>query len=215
MKKKTVVFSLLLIFALIILGGALFLRYAFSPTADDKRNLSFGDAELSVEIVNGSFVKPIIRTYELEEYQSFSEAKREKIQNQTLGKIEGDIPCVYLDGTKESLKFSFKKDGVKTKPDHDPEIQLTSYPVTTEDQEPERVITGSLLKDEKDEYFYMLYRYRTQYEKYFLETNCLQLSYEIDGRKYISIFSVHTSNPDADFFNNETLKEPIPPEKLY
>lgn len=81
------------------------------------------------------------------------------------------------------------------------------------DKSPERVITDKLLKNESGEYFYTLRRYRTQYEKYFLETNYIQLIYNINGKEYISVFSLHTSTSDADFFKNEILQQPIPAEK--
>ncbi len=211
-KARTVV--LFLLFVLVILfGSILFLHFTVTPTTDSKRNLSDGDTQLLLEMQNASPVKPIIRTYELEKYQSFSEEKQEKIQKTTMGKIEGDIPCVYLDGAPESLKFSFKKEGEYVKPDDIPEIQITSYPSESEEKEGMRIITGKLLANEKGEYFYTLYRYRTQYEIYFLETNFVQLNYEIAGEKYLSVFSLHTSQPDADFFKNERLETPIPPEK--
>ncbi len=213
MKKKNILLAILLSVGAIIVGVILFLHSAFSPTADAKRNLSFGDAGLSVEIADGSFVKPIVRTYALEDYQSLSERKQRKLREQTMGKIEGDIPCVYLDGNKESLKFSFTNNGVKAEPDNAPEIKLTAYPSHYKDKDPERVIMDKLLKNEKGEYFYTLRRYRTQYEKYFLETNYLQLIYNIDGKEYISVFSLHTSTSDADFFENEILQQPIPAEK--
>ena len=213
MKKRGILLVGLLGLGAIILGTALFLNFVFGPTPDDQRNLSFADVELSVEIENGSPVKPIVRTYDLENYQSFSEKEKVKIQEQTMGKIEGDIPCVYLDGSEESLKFSFFENGIKAEPDDALEIKLTAHPAHFNDKEPERVILDTLSKNEKGEYSYMLHRYRTQYEKYFLETNSLQLIYEIDGKKYISVFSLHTSTPDSDFFENETLQEPIPAEK--
>ncbi len=213
MKKSNILFTILLGMGAIIIGIILFLYFTFSPTADTERNLSFGDVGLSVEIEDGSFVKPIVRTYALEKYQSFSEKKQRKIQEQTLGKIEGDIPCVYLDGNKESLKFSFTNNGVKAEPNDVPEIKLIAYPSHYEDESPERVITDKLLKNESGEYFYTLRRYRTQYEKYFLETNYIQLIYNINGKEYISFFSLHTSTSDADFFENEILQQPIPAEK--
>lgn len=213
MKKRNTLLIVLFSVISIVIGMILFLYCAFSPTPDSKRNLSFEDVVLSVQITDGSFVKPIVRTYDLEKYQSFSERKQRKIREQTLGKIEGDIPCVYLDGNKESLKFSFTKNGVKVEPDDVPDIKLIAYPSHYEDKSPERVITDKLLKNESGEYFYTLWRYRTQYEKYFLETNHLQLIYSIDGREYISVLSLHTSTTDADFFRNETLQQPVPAEK--
>lgn len=213
MKIKNIFFAILLGLGAIVIGAILLLHFSFAPTSDAKRNLSFGDVELFVEIPDGSPVDPIIRTYDLDKYQSFTEKEQSEIEEETMGKIEGDIPCVYLDGDEESLKFSFMKDGVKIEPDNIPEIKLIAYPSHFEDKDPERVITDKLLKNEKGEYFYRLYRHRTQYEKYFLETNSLQLNYEINGKKYISLFSFHTSTSDADFFKNETLQEPIPAEK--
>lgn len=93
------------------------MHVAYSPTPDKNRITNETDIKVNVETFKYS-PKAIIRTYDAEQFSSFSESKQMKLLGSTCGKIEGDIPFVSIKNKKDSyVKISFQdKDSKRVLP---------------------------------------------------------------------------------------------------
>lgn len=216
MKSKTTkVFKILFIIAaiLILLAIILFvgLQICFSPTPDSKRNNSVHGVKVNVQVSNDDR-KPIVRTFERSKFESMPENKIMKVRDTIAGRIEGDIPSIHLNEDKK-IYFTFEKDGEVYEPEI-PKIKIFAHASHYKDNPLERVIEGELDRLDDGRYFYETKRYNTQFEKYFMEYLRIEIYYTIDGVDYVSTFGTFQDNANdgTDFFNNETLDTPIPPE---
>lgn len=214
---KGICYMVLVIIGLIV-GSVLVINFITRPTPDHKRNVTDTDAKIRVDFSDSEEIrKPIIRSYRLEEYQKFDDKKIEKIMDTISGNIEGDIPAVHLKDDNDIIYITFLKDEKLVKPDSIPEIEIEvpeeSADTAPYSEENKRIINDKL-EDEDGRYSFKIKRYRTQYEKYFLDYNIIKIYYKLDGEEYISLFGLNASNADegTDFFENEMLKEPIQPE---
>ncbi|SHH30257.1 hypothetical protein SAMN02745245_01013 [Anaerosphaera aminiphila DSM 21120] len=199
---------------LVLFGAFLLLMYfASKPTPEYKRNISTTNVTLRAQI-SVDERNPIVRTYTEEEYSTFDKEKTEKIKDLVDGGVEGDIPCVHLLFDK-NIYFKFYDNETLLTLENPPKIQLEVYSAAPEDTEKTRVITGNLLKGEDGGYYYEMDRFRPQYEKYIMEFSQVKISFTANNKNYVSLFAINTSNaPDGtDYFHNETLEIPIPPEK--
>ncbi|MGR5591304.1 hypothetical protein [Peptoniphilus grossensis] len=217
MKSKTTkVFKILFIIAaiLILLAIILFvgLQICFSPTPDSKRNNSVHGVKVNVQVSNDER-KPIVRTFEREKFENFSEKEIVKLRDTIAGRIEGDIPCIHL---SEDNKFyvEFINKGKVYEPEI-PRIKIFVYSSPFDDNQKQRVIEGELDRLDDGRYYFETKRYSTQFEKYFMEYLRIEIYYTIDGVAYVSTFGTVQSNADGgtSFFDNENLEEPIPPEE--
>lgn len=156
--------------------------------------------------------KPIVRTFEREEFESLSESKVMKVRDKIAGRIEGDIPCIHLNYDNK-IYFEFTKDGKVYEPEI-PKIKIFASASHYADDQKQRVIEGELDRLDDGRYFYETKRYSTQFEKYFLEYLRIEIYYTIDGVDYLSTFGTFQDNANdgTDFFDNENLEKPIPPE---
>lgn len=181
----------------------------FSATPNFLRNNKVGGVKMEA-IIGKDPRKPIIKTYLKENYLKLSQKDKEKIEEKTAGKIEGDIPCIDLNVDK-NIYFKFFKDGQDIDCDRTPEIELLVSPSAPEDKTGKTTITRSLEENGYGNYSFEMNRFKTQYEKYFMEYSFIKVSYQISGVDYISFFSVNTSNvlDGTDFFKNQELDKPI------
>ena len=213
--KPKKVFKILFIIAaiLIVLAMILFVGlhiYRF-PKPEAKRNNSVHGVKVNIKVSDDER-KPIIRTFEKEEFESLPEQKVMRVRDTIAGAIEGDIPCIHLN---EDNKFyvEFINKGKVYEPEI-PKIKIfaDSY---YNDKTRETLIEGELDRLDDGRYFYETKRYSTQFEKYFLEYLRIEIYYTIDGVDYVSTFGTFQDNANegTDFFNNETLEKPIPPEE--
>ena len=217
MKSKTAkVFKILFIIAAILIVLAIILFVAvqiyFSPTPDSKRNTSVNGVKVNIKVSNDDR-KPIVRTFERSKFESMPENKIMKVRDTIAGRIEGDIPSIHLNEDKK-IYFTFEKDGEVYEPEI-PKIKIFAHASHYKDNPLERVIEGELDKLDDGRYFYETKRYSTQFEKYFIEYLRIEIYYTIDGVNYVSTFGTFHDNADegTDFFDNETLENPIPPEE--
>ncbi len=217
MKSKTTkVFKILFIIAaiLILLAIILFvgLQICFSPTPDSKRNNSVHGVKVNVQVSNDER-KPIVRTFEREKFENLSEKEIMKLRDTIGGRVEGDIPCIHLNEDNK-IYFTFEKDGEIYEPEI-PKIKIFAHASHYKDNPLERVIEGELDRLDDGRYFYETKRYSTQFEKYFIEYLRIEIYYTIDGVNYVSTFGTFhdNANEGTDFFDNETLENPIPPEE--
>ncbi|MDU7150731.1 MAG: hypothetical protein E6312_01520 [Peptoniphilus grossensis] len=217
MKSKTAkVFKILFIIAaiLILLAIILFvgLQICFSPTPDSKRNNSVHGVKVNIKVSNDER-KPIVRTFEREKFENFSEKEIVKLRDTIAGRVEGDIPCIHL---SEDNKFyvEFINKGKVYEPEI-PRIKIFVYSSPFDDNQKQRVIEGELDRLDDGRYYFETKIYSTQFEKYFMEYLRIEIYYTIDGVDYLSTFGTVQSNADdgTNFFDDENLEKPIPPEE--
>lgn len=216
MKSKTTkFFKILFIIAaiLILLAIVLFvgLQIYFSPTPDSKRNNSIHGVKVNIQVSNDDR-KPIVRTFERSKFESMPENKIMKVRDTIEGRVEGDIPSIHLNEDKK-IYFTFEKDGEIYEPEI-PKIKIFASASHYDDKEKQRVIEGELDRLDDGRYYFETKRYSTQFEKYFIGYLRVEIYYTIDGVDYVSTFGTFQDNADegTDFFDNETLEKPIPPE---
>ncbi|MDU5571053.1 MAG: hypothetical protein E6064_07165 [Peptoniphilus harei] len=216
MKSKTTkVFKILFIIAAILILIAMILFAAaqiyFSPTPESKRNNSVHGAKVNIKVSDDER-KPIIRTFEREKFENLSEKEIMKLRDTIDGRIEGDIPSIHLNEDNR-IYLTFKKDGKVYEPAI-PKIKIFASASHYDDKEKQRVIEGELDRLDDGRYYFETKRYSTQFEKYFLEYLRVEIYYTIDGIDYVSTFGTFQDNANegTDFFDNETLDTPIPPE---
>lgn len=210
MKSKVAKVFAILILLVIILFVAI--QIYFSPTPDFKRNNSIHGDKVNVQVSNDER-KPIVRTFEREKFENLSEKELMKLRDTIDGRIEGDIPSIHLN---EDNKFyvEFINKGKVYEPAI-PKIKIFASASHYDDREKQRVIEGELDRLDDGRYYFETKRYSTQFEKYFLEYLRIEIYYTIDGVDYVSTFGTFQDNANdgTDFFDNETLDTPIPPEE--
>lgn len=209
MKSKVAKVFAIVILLVIILFVAV--QIYFSPTPDSKRNNSVHGVKVNIN-VSVDDRKPIVRTFERSKFESMPEKKIAKVKDTVDGRIEGDIPCIHLNEDNK-IYFTFEKDGEIYEPEI-PKIKIFAHASHYDDKEKQRVIEGELDRLDDGRYYYETKRYSTQFEKYFMEYLRIEIYYTIDGVDYISTFGTFQDNANAgtDFFDNQTLEKPIPPE---
>lgn len=210
MKSKVAkVFAIVIILTIILFAA---IQIYFSPTPNFRRNNSMNGVKVNIQVSNDER-KPIVRTFERKEFESLPESKVMKVRDKIAGRIEGDIPCIHLIYDNK-IYFEFTKDGKVYEPEI-PKIKIFASASHYADDQKQRVIEGELDRLDDGKYFYETKRYSTQFEKYFLEYLRIEIYYTIDGVDYVSTFGTFQDNANegTDFFNNETLEKPIPPEE--
>lgn len=209
MKSKVAkVFAIVIILTIILFAA---IQIYFSPTQIFRRNNSMNGVKVNIQVSNDER-KPIVRTFEREEFESLPESKVMKVRDKIAGRVEGDIPCIHLNYDNK-IYFEFTKDGKVYEPEI-PKIKIFASASHYADDQKQRVIEGELDRLDDGRYFYETKRYSTQFEKYFLEYLRIEIYYTIDDVDYVSTFGTFQDNANdgTDFFDNENLEKPIPPE---
>ncbi len=210
MKSKVAkVFAIVIILTIILFAA---IQIYFSPTPNFRRNNSMNGVKVNIQVSNDER-KPIVRTFERKEFESLPESKVMKVRDKIAGRIEGDIPCIHLNYDNK-IYFEFTKDGKVYEPEI-PKIKIFASASHYADNQKQRVIEGELDRLDDGRYFYETKRYSTQFEKYFLEYLRIEIYYTIDGVDYLSTFGTFQDNANdgTDFFDNENIEKPIPPEE--
>ena len=204
-----IILAILFVLAMILFAAA---QIYFSPTPESKRNNSVHGVKVNIKVSDDER-KPIVRTFERSKFESMPENKIMKVRDTIDGRIEGDIPSIHLNEDNR-IYFTFEKDGEVFEPAI-PKIKIFAAASYYDDKERQRVIEGELDRLDDGRYFYETKRYSTQFEKYFLEYLRVEIYYTIDGIDYVSTFGTFQDNANegTDFFDNEKLEEPIPPEE--
>lgn len=210
MKSKVAKVFAILILLLIILFAAV--QIYFSPTPESRRNNSVHGVKVNIKVSDDDR-KPIIRTFERAKFESLPESKVMKVRDKIAGRIEGDIPSIHLNEDNK-IYFEFTKDGKVYEPEI-PKIKIFASASHYDDKEKQRIIEGELDRLDDGRYFYETKRYSTQYEKYFIGYLRIEIYYTIDGVDYLSTFGTFQDNAydGTNFFDNEELENPIPPEE--
>lgn len=210
MKSKVAkVFAIVIILTIILFAA---IQIYFFPTPNFRRNNSMNGVKVNIQVSNDER-KPIVRTFERKEFESLPESKVMKVRDKIAGRIEGDIPCIHLNYDNK-IYFEFTKDGKVYEPEI-PKIKIFASASHYADDQKQRVIEGELDRLDDGRYFYETKRYSTQFEKYFLEYLRIEIYYTIDGVDYLSTFGTFQDNANdgTNFFENEKLEKPIPPEE--
>lgn len=210
MKSKVAkVFAIVIILTIVLFAA---IQIYFSPTPNFRRNNSMNGVKVNIQVSNDER-KPFVRTFERKEFESLPESKVMKVRDKIAGRIEGDIPCIHLNYDNK-IYFEFTKDGKVYEPEI-PKIKIFASASHYADDQKQRVIEGELDRLDDGRYFYETKRYSTQFEKYFLEYLRIEIYYTIDGVDYVSTFGTFQDNANdgTDFFDNENLEKPIPPEE--
>lgn len=210
MKSKVAkVFAIVIILTIILFAA---IQIYFSPIPNFRRNNSMNGVKVNIQVSNDER-KPIVRTFEREKFESLPENKIMKLRDTIDGRIEGDIPCIHLNYDNK-IYFEFTKDGKVYEPEI-PKIKIFASASYYDDKERQRVIEGELDRLDDGRYFYETKRYSTQFEKYFMEYLRVEIYYTIDGVDYLSTFGTFQDNANdgTNFFDNEKLEKPIPPEE--
>ncbi|MDU1643002.1 hypothetical protein [Peptoniphilus harei] len=209
MKSKVAkVFAILIILAIILFAA---IQIYFSPTPNFRRNNSMNGVKVNIQVSNDER-KPIVRTFEREKFENLSEKEIMKLRDTIDGRIEGDIPCIHLNEDNK-IYFTFESGGEVYQPEI-PKIKIFASASHCDDKQKQRVIEGELDRLDDGRYYFETKRYSTQFEKYFLEYLRIEIYYTIDGVDYLSTFGTFQDNANdgTDFFDNENLEKPIPPE---
>ena len=210
MKSKVAkVFAIVIILTIILFAA---IQIYFSPTPNFRRNNSMNGVKVNIKVSNDER-KPIVRTFERKEFESLPKSKVMKVRDKIAGRIEGDIPCIHLNYDNK-IYFEFTKDGKVYDPEI-PKIKIFASASHYDDKQKQRVIEGELDRLDDGRYYFETKRYSTQFEKYFLEYLRIEIYYKIDGVDYVSTFGTFQDNANdgTDFFDNENLEKPIPPEE--
>lgn len=208
-KKTTKKILYILIFIIIVAGGV---YMYFSPTPNFMRNNSVDGVKVEVKIATDSR-KPIVRTFRKDVYLNLSEDKLAKVKKKISGRIEGDLPSIHLnEGNK--IYFTFEKDGKVYQPEI-PRVKMVAHASSYKDDVKTREIEGELDRNKDGKYFYATKRYSTQFEKYFTEYLRFEIYFINEDVEYVTTFATFQDNANygTDFFNNEDLENPIPPEE--
>lgn len=210
MKSKVAKVFAIVILLVVILFAAV--QVYFSPTPDFKRNNSVHGVKVNIKVSNDER-KPIVRTFEKEKFENLSEKEIAKLRDKIDGRIEGDIPSIHLNKDNK-IYFTFERAGEVYTPEI-PKIKIFASASHYDDKEKQRVIEGELDRLDDGRYFFETKRYRTQFEKYFIGYLRVEIYYTIDGVDYVSTFGAFQDNANdgTNFFDNEKLEEPIPPEE--
>lgn len=210
MSKKTAKKILYILIFIIIVAGGVYMY--FSPTPNFMRNNSVDGVKVEVKTSTDSR-KPIVRTFRKDDYLNLSEEKLAKVKKKISGRIEGDLPSIHLnEGNK--IYFTFEKDGKVFEPEI-PRVKITAHASSYKDDVKTREIEGELDRNEDGKYFYATKRYSTQFEKYFTEYLRFEIYFISEDVEYVTTFATFQDNANygTDFFNNEDLENPIPPEE--
>ena len=206
-KKLIKIFSIIFILLVIFFVGLHIYR---SPKPELKRNYSVHGVKVNVKVSDDERT-PIIRTFEREKFESLPEQKVMRVRDTIAGAVEGDIPSIDLNMDNKFYVEFIDKGKV-----YEPEIPKIKIFADSyfNDKTRETVIEGELDRLDDGRYFYETKRYNTQFEKYFMEYLRIEIYYTIDGVDYLSTFGTFQDNANdrTDFFNNEKLEKPIPPE---
>jgi len=209
MKSKVAKVLAILILIPIILFVVLHIYRCPKPEA--KRNNSVHGVKVNIEVSNDERT-PIIRTFERAKFESLPEQKAMKLRDTIAGAIEGDIPCIHLNKDNK-FYVEFIDRGEVYEPAI-PKIKIfaDSY---YNDKTRETVIEGELDRLDDGRYYFETKRYNTQFEKYFMEYLRVEIYYTIGEVDYVSTFGTFQDNANdgTNFFENEKLEKPIPPEE--
>lgn len=210
MKSKVAKVFAIVIILIIILFAAI--QIYFSPTPNFRRNNSMNGVKVNIQVSNDER-KPIVRTFEREKFENLSEKEIMKLRDTIDGRIEGDIPCIHLNEDNK-IYFTFESGGEVYQPEI-PKIKIFASASHYDDKQKQRVIEGELDRLDDGRYYFETKRYSTQFEKYFLEYLRIEIYYTIDGVGYVSTLGTFQDNANdgIDFFDNENLEKPIPPEE--
>ena len=210
MKSKVAkVFAIVIILTIILFAA---IQIYFSPTPNFRRNNSMNGVKVNIQVSNDER-KPIVRTFEREKFENLSEKEIMKLRDTIDGRIEGDIPCIHLNEDNK-IYFTFESGGEVYQPEI-PKIKIFASASHYDDKQKQRVIEGELDRLDDGRYYFETKRYSTQFDKYFLEYLRIEIYYTIDGVDYLSTFGTFQDNANdgTDFFDNENLEKPIPPEE--
>lgn len=210
MKSKVAkVFAIVIILTIILFAA---IQIYFSPTPNFRRNNSMNGVKVNIQVSNDER-KPIVRTFEREKFESLPESKVMKVRDKIAGRIEGDIPSIHLNEDNR-IYFTFEKKGEVFEPEI-PKIKIFASASHYDDKQKQRVIEGELDRLDDGRYYFETKRYSTQFEKYFMEYLRIEIYYTIDGVDYLSTFGTYQDNANdgTNFFDNEKLEKPIPPEE--
>lgn len=207
-KKLIKIFFIIFILLVIFFVGLHIYR---SPKPELKRNNSVHGVKVNIKVSNDDR-KPIVRTFERSKFESMPENKIMKVRDTIAGAIEGDIPSIDLNMDNKFYVEFIDKGEV-----YEPEIPKIKIFADSyyNDKTRETVIEDELDRLDDGRYFFETKRYNTQFEKYFMEYLRVEIYYTIDGVDYVSTFGTFQDNDNegTDFFDNEKLDTPIPPEE--
>lgn len=156
--KRTIIVLVALIVLTPILWFIQFwirLEYAYQPTAYEKRNRTETAARMYVNLQNQTPSDAIVYTYDKQQYDSFSERKREKVFDKVNGNMEGDIPALRFDQGETIVRFILQDASSHNHiPKENPKIRIYREAANwNEVQEKFSTYESQLMKD-KDGYYY-------------------------------------------------------------
>lgn len=156
--KRTIIVLVALIILTPIFWFAQFwirLEYAYQSTEHEKRNITKTAAQMYVNLPNQTPSDAIVYTYDKQEYDSFSERKRERIFDKVNGNMEGDIPALRFDQGETIVRFILQDASSHNLiPKENPKIRIYREAANlNEVQEKFSTYESQLMKDE-DGYYY-------------------------------------------------------------
>lgn len=160
--RRRTKWTIIVLVALIILTPILWfaqfwigLEYAYQSTEHEKRNITKTAAQMYVNLPNQTPSDAIVYTYDKQEYDSFSERKRERIFDKVNGNMEGDIPALRFDQGETIVRFILQDASSHNLiPKENPKIRIYREAANLNETE-EKFFSyeSQLLKDEEGYYY--------------------------------------------------------------
>lgn len=108
-RGRLIICVLILIIIAILAGSCLIFINGWKGTEDSERITSDTNMRMMVNLKKQTPSSAITETYDAKDYDGFSTSKKERIRTRVIGRVEGDIPCVFMDSKVNSMiKFSFQ-----------------------------------------------------------------------------------------------------------
>lgn len=192
-----------------LIGLVLMLTACLGETKAEDRNISDSSIRMDVQLEDtGPDRRPIIRTLKQTTYENLNEKEEQKLMEAIAGRVEGDIPCVFLENeeAKLDLKFFNEDQGIHIDQPIKIEIQVPEDPSNmAEYQEEGSEYIKEEVQENENAYSYFLKDYRHHEQEQFLDYYIIRVFFSFDGEDYVSLFGINATNvrDSESFFNEE------------
>lgn len=175
-------------------------------TPNEERNRSETDAAMYLNLPDQTPSRAIVRTFDKEEWEQFSQRKRAKIIDELSGRIEGDMPCLHVlshegnPGKQPKIRPVFQDLYQNNRiPDRPAKVTITAYencvkPFLENKEIRQKKWQAKLQQDEDGFYFQIenpFGEYDQKGEKIEFVPCLLEVEYTIEGNEYLSLSALN------------------------
>lgn len=212
LKASHIIIIVLLLILIPIVSFMIRFSLAMRVTPNEKRNISYAGAQMYLNLPGSAPSRAIIRTYDKDEFDSFSVSRLSKIRDTVSGSLESDIPPLHLYDNEDTVHFIFQTDDYKNlDPDEAPVIYLRRYYDASEPLPADYEISDT---ERIDEYGNIEQEYRAVLEKdengyYYTFSDTLfnnradsihmcyiEVHFTLSGHEYVALTAINLCYPD-------------------